>query len=177
MHYVKQLRILEINKKSEIMSSYIYIDGWKVNIRFSSAHIIPDYEKCGKLHGHTYAIHAKISGKYDKNGIIMDFSQLKGALKEIADELDHKILIPEKNKLVKIEKNKTNIKVSFLEKSYSFPLSDCVFLPIFSTTAENLAMYVLEKIQSKITFLENIENIEIGVDEGYGQGAKISKNL
>jgi 6-pyruvoyltetrahydropterin/6-carboxytetrahydropterin synthase len=159
------------------MSSYIYIDGWKVNIRFSSAHIIPEYEKCGKLHGHTYAIHAKIIGKYDKNGIIMDFSQLKDALKDIADELDHKILIPEKNTSTSIEKNSSYVKISFLDKSYSFPPSDCVFLPIISTTAENLALYVLEKIQKKITFLKNIESIEIGVDEGYGQGARISKNL
>ena len=159
------------------MSSYIYVDGWKSNIRFSSAHIIPEYEKCGQLHGHTYAVHAKISGKYDKNGIIMDFSQLKDALRQIVDELDHKILIPEKNSAVKIEKNNTTVKISFLEKNYSFPLVDCIFLPIISTTAENLALYVLEKIQKKINFSKNIESIEIGVDEGYGQGSKISKNL
>ena len=159
------------------MSSYIYIDGWKSNIRFSSAHIIPEYEKCGQLHGHTYAIHAKISGKYDKNGIIMDFSLLKDNLKQIADELDHKILIPEKNNSVKIEKNRTCVKMSFLEKEYVFPITDCIFLPITSTTAENLALYILEKIQKKIVFPKNIESIEIGVDEGYGQGARISKNL
>jgi len=159
------------------MSSYIYIDGWKVNIRFSSAHIIPEYEKCGRLHGHTYAIHAKITGNYDKNGIIMDFSQLKDALKEIADELDHKILIPEKNTSITIKKNSSYVKISFLDKSYSFPLSDCIFLPIRSSTAENLALYVLEKIQKEITFLKNIESIEIGIDEGYGQGARISKNI
>ena len=159
------------------MNSYIYIDGWKSNIRFSSAHIIPDYEKCGRLHGHTYAVHAKISGKLDKNGIIMDFSQLKETLKKIADELDHKILIPEKNKSVKIEKDNTSVKISFLDKHYIFPLTDCIFLPIISTTAENLAIYVLEKIQKKITFPKNIEAIEIGVDEGYGQGARISKSF
>jgi len=77
------------------VSTYIYIDGWKSNLRFSSAHIIPEYEKCGRLHGHTYAVYAKISGKYDKNGIIMDFSLLKNTLKQITDELDHKVLIPE----------------------------------------------------------------------------------
>jgi len=159
------------------MSSYIYIDGLKSNIRFSSAHIIPEYEKCGHLHGHTYAVHAKISGKYDKNGLIMDFSLLKDTLKQIADELDHKILIPEKNTTVKIEKNKVSVKISFLEKNYIFPLIDCIFLPIISTTAENLALYVLEKIQKKINFSKNIESIEIGVDEGYGQGARISKNF
>jgi len=159
------------------MNSYIYIDGWKSNIRFSSAHIIPDYEKCGRLHGHTYAVHAKISGKLDKNGIIMDFSQLKETLKQIADELDHNILIPQKNKSVKIEKDNTSVKISFLDKHYVFPLTDCIFLPIISTTAENLALYILEKIQKKITFPKNIEDIEIGVDEGYGQGARISKSF
>jgi len=159
------------------MNSYIYIDGWKSNIRFSSAHIIPEYEKCGQLHGHTYAVHAKIFGKYDKNGIIMDFSQLKETLKKIADKLDHKILIPEKNPTVKIEKNSISVKISFLKKTYSFPLTDCVFLPIVSTTAENLSLYFLKEIQKKIIFPKNIEGIEIGVDEGYGQGARISKNL
>ena len=159
------------------MNSYIQIDGWKSNIRFSSAHIIPEYEKCGCLHGHTYAICAKIGGKLDKNGIIMDFSLLKDALSQIADELDHKILIPEKNKSVKIEKNNKSVKMSFLEKNYSFPLSDCIFLPISSTSAENLALYILEKIQKENIFPKNIESIEIGVDEGFGQGARISRNL
>ncbi len=107
----------------------------------------------------------------------MDFSQLKDGLRQIANELDHKVLIPEKNTAVKIEKDSTNVKLSFLEKKYSFPIIDCIFLPIFSTTAENLALYVLEKIQKKITFPKNVESIEVGVDEGYGQGARISKVL
>jgi len=146
-------------------------------LRFSSAHVIPEYEKCGQLHGHTYAVHAKITGKYDKNGIIMDFSLLKDTLKKITDELDHKILIPEKNSSVKIEKDSSSVKISFLGKNYVFPLADCVFLPISSTTAENLAGYVLEKLQKKIVIPKNIESIEIGVDEGYGQGARISKTF
>jgi len=159
------------------MSKYIYIDGWKTSLRFSSAHIIPEYEKCGRLHGHTYAVHAKITGEYDKNGIIMDFSLLKDTLKHITDDLDHKILIPEKNANVKIEKDDSSVKISFLKKTYVFPLVDCVFLPISSTTAENLASYVLEKMQKNITIQKNIENIEIGVDEGYGQGARVIKTF
>ena len=70
------------------MNSYIYIDGWKSNIRFSSAHIIPEYEKCGQLHGHTYAVHIKVAGEPDKKGIIMDFSLLKdfvGSLMELGE--------------------------------------------------------------------------------------------
>jgi len=159
------------------MSSYIVIDGWKTNIRFSSAHIIPEYEKCGRLHGHTYAVHAKIGGKPDEKGIILDFSVLKENLKKIANELDHKILIPENNNAVKIEKENENVKLKTLGKNYVFPLSDCVFLPIDSTSAENLASYILKKILKEVSLPKNVESIEIGVDEGYGQGAIISKKL
>lgn len=159
------------------MESFIYIDGWKTKIRFSSAHIIPEYEKCGRLHGHTYAVHIKVSGLPDKKGIIVDFSILKDILREIVSELDHRILIPEKNNAVNIIKEKNNVKVTTLGKDYIFPLNDCVFLPIDSTSAENLAAFILEKILNKITIQDNLEYIEIGVDEGYGQGARVTKNL
>ena len=159
------------------MSSYINIDGWKSNIRFSSAHIIPEYEKCGRLHGHTYAVHVEIGGKPDKKGIIMDFSLVKDVLRDIVNELDHRVLIPEKSSVVKIEKENDSVKIMSLGKHYVFPLNDCVFLPIESTSAENLAGYILEKVVEKISSSKQIERIEIGVDEGYGQSARILKTL
>ena len=119
------------------MSTYITIDGWKSHIQFSSAHIIPEYEKCGRLHGHTYAVHAKIHGKPDKKGIIMDFSLLKDELKKIASELDHKILIPKKSEVVKIQKEGNQVKIVSLNKHYVFPLEDCIFLPINSIDANS----------------------------------------
>jgi len=154
---------------------YIEIDGWKSNIRFSSAHIIPEYEKCGRLHGHTYAVHVKISGEPDNKGIIIDFSILKKILKEIVGELDHRILIPEKSKAIKIEKDKKSVKINSLGNEYIFPINDCIFLPISSTSAENLASHILNIILKKISLSDNVGGIEIGVDEGYGQGARISK--
>jgi 6-pyruvoyltetrahydropterin/6-carboxytetrahydropterin synthase len=159
------------------MSSYIAIDGWKSNIRFSSAHIIPEYEKCGRLHGHTYAVHAKIVGEPDEKGIIMDFSLLKDILNETVKELDHKFLIPEKSSFISIEKKGNNIKLVSLKKHYVLPLEDCIFLPIDSTSAENLARYVLGRVLEKISPLKQIESIEIGVDEGFGQGARITKTF
>ena len=158
-----------------LMSSYIEIDGWKSNIRFSSAHIIPEYEKCGRLHGHSYAVHVKMSGKPDDKGIIIDFSLLKNVLRQIVSTLDHKVLVPNKSKAIKTIKEKKSVKVSSNGKNYVFPLSDCIFLPIDSTSAENLAAYILDKILEKISLPNHIDGIEIGVDEGYGQGARISK--
>jgi len=159
------------------MESYILIDGWKSNIRFSSAHIIPEYEKCGRLHGHTYAVHIKIFGKPDNKGIIIDFTVLKDSLKKIVNDLDHKILIPVKNNIAKIEKQKDKVKVNSMGKEYVFPTSDCIFLPITSTSAENLAAYILNQLLKELAIPKRIESVEIGVDEGFGQGARISKRL
>jgi 6-pyruvoyltetrahydropterin/6-carboxytetrahydropterin synthase len=159
------------------MNSYIVVDGWRSNIRFSSAHIIPEYEKCGRLHGHSYGVHIKIEGIPNSKGIIMDFSLVKETLKDIVDDLDHKILVPEKSKSMKIKIEKEYITVTLLEKRYVFPLSDCVFLSIESTSAENLAGFILDRFVEKIEMPKNIKRIEIGVDEGFGQGARISKSM
>ena len=159
------------------MNPCINIDGWRSNIRFSSAHIIPEYEKCGRLHGHTYAVHAKITGALDKKGIILDFSVLKDTLRTIVNKLDHKILIPKDGEVLKIEKGKENVKLSLIGKQYVFPVDDCVFLPIKSTSAENLAGYILDELMKKMSLPREIESVEIGVDEGYGQGARVSKKV
>jgi len=159
------------------MNSYITIDGWRSNIRFSCAHIIHEYEKCGRLHGHTYAINVKVSGKKNKEGIIIDFSLLKNILRKIANKLDHHVLIPEKSKVAKIKKKNDSVEIKALKKKFILPIEDCIFLPIESTSAENLAEYVLGEMLKKIKLPNTIYSIEIGVDEGYGQGAKISKNL
>ena len=73
----------------------IRVDGWRAHITFSSAHFIPEYAQCGRLHGHTYAIHVEVEGDIDERGIIMDFSALKEALRTIAGELDHRVILPE----------------------------------------------------------------------------------
>jgi 6-pyruvoyltetrahydropterin/6-carboxytetrahydropterin synthase len=157
------------------MTCYIYIDGWKANIRFSSAHIIPEYEKCGRLHGHTYAIHVKITGEPDDKGIIIDFSLLKKILKNIANNLDHKNLIPKNSNFLKISNENDSIKINTLNKKYIFPKNDCLILPIKSTSAENLSKYVLNELIKELSDLQNINEIEVGIDEGYGQGARIIK--
>jgi 6-pyruvoyl-tetrahydropterin synthase len=107
----------------------------------------------------------------------MDFSLVKDKLRKIINVLDHKILIPEKGKSISIKKLKDHIEITLLDKRYVFPVSDCVFLPIESTSAENLASYVLDQFCNNISMSDDLEEIEIGIDEGFGQGARISKVL
>ncbi|HEC86713.1 MAG TPA: 6-pyruvoyl tetrahydropterin synthase family protein [Thermoplasmatales archaeon] len=156
------------------METYIEIDGWQTNIRFSSAHVIPEYEKCGRLHGHTYAIHAKIWGGRDKNGIVVDFSVIKNVLRKIAKELDHRVIIPKEYSGVEIKEESVELENN--GKKYVFPKEDCVILPINSSSAENLAEYVLQRVLDEIS-TKGMREIEIGVDEGFGQGARLRRKL
>ena len=56
-----------------------------------SAHYIPGHDKCGSLHGHTYKVEVVIEGE-KKSGMLMDFSELKRAIKEALALYDHKTL-------------------------------------------------------------------------------------
>jgi 6-pyruvoyltetrahydropterin/6-carboxytetrahydropterin synthase len=159
------------------MNGVIVIDGWKAKIRFSAAHVIPEYEKCGRLHGHSYAIHARLHGSQDEKGIIIDFSIVKKILNDITEILDHKVLIPKDSTVVTIKQSERTIELQSLGKKYLFPESDCVLLPISSSSAEHIAEYVLKTFINTLPQNHNLSQIEIGVDEGYGQGAWISKKL
>ena len=95
-------------------------------------------------------------------------------LSEIAKELDHRVLIPVKYSGVKVRDREVELENN--GKRYVFPREDCVLLPVDSTSVENLAEYILQRIIEKM-HLEGLEEIEIGVDEGFGQGARFSRVL
>jgi len=155
------------------MTYRLELDGWKSNIMFSSAHILLGHKRCGVLHGHTYAINLKIYGNKDEQDFVIDFAHVKKVLRDIADSLDHKVLIPKDNSYFKILDKE--IIVEFEGKKYVFPKDDCIFLPMKNITAENLSQYVLDEMIKGFDIPENISKLEIGIDEGFGQGAWIEK--
>lgn len=55
------------------------------------AHHLPGHEKCGRLHGHTYTVDVIIEGE-KKQGMIVDFADLKLAVREVLAEYDHRSL-------------------------------------------------------------------------------------
>lgn len=66
----------------------------RVNTDFAAAHFLKDYHgKCENLHGHNYEVYAHVRGEnLDEGGMLLDFTDLKKALKETCGELDHKNL-------------------------------------------------------------------------------------
>jgi 6-pyruvoyltetrahydropterin/6-carboxytetrahydropterin synthase len=151
------------------------IDGWSSKITFSATHLIPGHFKCGRLHGHDYAINARIEGEVGRDGVIMDFISVKDFLRGIASELDHRVLVPAKDPGVRV----SEIGVEYLSdgKEYRFPREDCALLDLEVASAEGLAEFVLKRVLEKVRFPENVKRIEVGVDEGEGQGAWTGKDF
>ncbi len=149
------------------------IDGWDARIGFSAAHILPEHDKCGRLHGHNYAIHTRLEGVEGEQGFVFDFIPLKAILRKIAQELDHRLILPLHMK----GENEDEVEVKLVGKRYVFPREDVLFLDIQRTTAEELAKYILQRLLDELVPPENLRCIEIGVDESRGQGAWVKKVL
>ena len=153
----------------------LQINGWTSKITFSATHIIPGHSKCGRLHGHDYAINASIEGEMGPDGVVMDFISVKEFLRDVANELDHRVLIPAKDKGVRVGKDYVEYKLG--DKELRLPRSDCILLEIKVASAETLANFVLQRMLDTVKFPKNVTRIEIGVDEGRGQGAWTGADL
>lgn len=154
----------------------IEINGWDGGITFSACHFIPGHDKCSRLHGHIYAIHTRLHGTKDKRGMLLDFIDIKNALRSVAEELDHRVLIPGDSKEMDIVIG-DDLKVTVGEKLYVFPLDDVVVMDIALTSAEELVGFVLNRLLSLLNIPENVNAIEVGLDEGRGQGAWVKRKF
>ena len=96
---------------------------------FDAAHFlshVPVGHKCKNLHGHTYHLTVFVDGPMQQPvGWVMDFTELKTAVKPLIDQLDHSLL----NEIEVLE----------------------------NPTAECLAVWLWQRISSRLTNLKRIE--------------------
>lgn len=66
----------------------------RVEADFAAAHFLSHYHgKCERLHGHNYLVRAWArGGELGEGGMVLDFGELKGALRQVLGELDHRNL-------------------------------------------------------------------------------------
>ncbi|MDI6716092.1 MAG: 6-carboxytetrahydropterin synthase [Actinomycetota bacterium] len=142
-------------------------------LKFSAAHFLIFSEKCERLHGHNYAVSVELEGELDETGYIFDFIVLKEFAEQHCNKLDHRTLIPSKNKNIEIVETNGSVEVKFRDKRFVFPESDVLILPIKNCTAELLASYLCQKIKEDLDDIgiTNITSIKVGVEESPGQAA------
>lgn len=110
---------------------------------FDSAHFLAGYQgKCGNIHGHRWTVKVTAMGEQleqeqmQTRGMLMDFSSLKAALKELCDELDHAFII---------ECDTMQADTLQCLKRDGFRIIEVAFRP----TAENFAKWFYEKMETQ----------------------------
>jgi 6-pyruvoyltetrahydropterin/6-carboxytetrahydropterin synthase len=161
------------------MEHRLEIDGWKTGIKFSACHMLLRHDMCSRLHGHSYSIHLKVHGNMNDDHMVVDFGKIKKILRRYAEELDHMTLIPTGNMDIVLKKDPSEdiVDVDMNCKKYRFPLGDVIFLPIPTTTVEEMSKYLLGRLVKEFDFPDNITKVELGMDEGAGQGAWASMDM
>lgn len=114
----------------------------KTSASFDSAHFLSGYNgKCANIHGHRWTIEVTINGNSlqtegEKRGMIIDFSDLKKAVRSLADDFDHALIYEQ----------------GTLKPETENALADEGFRTIkipFRPTAEELAKYFFNQLKNK----------------------------
>jgi 6-pyruvoyltetrahydropterin/6-carboxytetrahydropterin synthase len=148
----------------------------KDHLVFCSGHFI-SYQghQCERLHGHNYRAAVEVEGKLQEDYYVFDFIALKNRTKAITDELDHFMLLPTKNPVIKVEEVGASVRALYRDREWVFPRGDCVLLPIENTTAELLARYIAGRLLESLRMNEKFvpEVLRVEVEEGPGQSATV----
>ncbi len=143
---------------------------------FSSAHFITFAgHRCEALHGHNYRARATVEGALDQETwFVFDFVVLKRLMKELCDEIDHKVLLPLENPKIQVTEGSDTVDVAVEGKPrYRFPRIDCALLPVPNTTVEMLAELLAGRLRVQLEQMgaRGLTAIEIEVEENFGQWA------
>src|SRR5215207_3905397 len=93
---------------------------------FSAAHFITfNGQHCERLHGHNYRVAVEVAGPLDANHYVFDFIALKKLTREICEELDHRMMLPTKSPLIRVEIRDDQVDVRYESRRWSFPVDDC----------------------------------------------------
>lgn len=156
------------------MSERFKVRVTKDHLVFCSGHFISyEGDKCERLHGHNYRTAVEVEGQLDVNHYVFDFIALKHRTKEVTDTLDHYMMLPTRNPLIRVEEGPQSVRVHYRDREWVFPRGDCVLLPIENTTAEMLARHIGEKLVDALRRQHGFtpEVLRVEVEENIGQSA------
>ncbi|OLS32616.1 MAG: hypothetical protein HeimAB125_07190 [Candidatus Heimdallarchaeota archaeon AB_125] len=142
-------------------------------LTFSCAHFVIGENFYEPLHGHNYKILINVYGTQGKDNMVINFHDIKKILKPFVDSLDHYVLIPTKNKHIKIREkgDQIIINIPHLHKEYELPKADTILLPIENTTVEEMSRYFVKLLANNEEIKrENISQVTVTVYEYEGQG-------
>ena len=131
---------------------------------------------CEPLHGHNWTVAVEVDGTPDAHGMVVDFILLRDTLTRIVARLDHRMLLPSRNRFLEVSEaigpgGLPEMTVRFQQRRWVFPADECVLLPLANTTAEWIAAWIggelTAALAAALTPLPG--KIVVAVDECAGQ--------
>jgi 6-pyruvoyltetrahydropterin/6-carboxytetrahydropterin synthase len=119
---------------------------------FCAAHRLEGHPKCSRLHGHNYHVEVTVGGQGVAGGMLIDFGEVKAALKEICEPWDHRYLVSQDN--------------INSEDPYWMYSKDghVVELSLDQSTAESLAKLIYDRMSTHL-LPWGVHVIQVAVDE------------
>jgi 6-pyruvoyltetrahydropterin/6-carboxytetrahydropterin synthase len=148
----------------------------KDELVFSSGHFITFAGGiCERIHGHNYRVAVEVEDDLDENHYVFDFIALRDQTRAIVADLDHRMLLPDRSPLIRLEDDGPNWLVRFEDRRWSFPKDECVLVPVANTTAELLADHVATLLRDGLAArgLPTPRVLRVEVEESFGQSAEV----
>ncbi len=154
-------------------SSLTSIEISKDYLHFNSAHFtIFSATEREDLHGHTFYVTATVDSPVGDDGLAFDYNLFKTRLKELCDELDEKVLLPERSPYLRLRHEPDYLVAEFAGERIPFLPRDVLTLPVRNITVEELAPWFLQRLRANDTIAAlSISRILIRVSSGPGQWA------
>ena len=148
----------------------------KDSLVFSAAHFITfNGNICERLHGHNWRLDVSIAGHLDENHYVFDFIAMRDACQSIVNELDHKVLLPDRHDSITVQASDDGREVTarFEDRRWVFPVEDCAILPLENTTAELIARLIGQQLMTALDLasVKNVTSLKVSVEENFGQWA------
>ena len=116
-------------------------------LNFSAAHFtIFSATEREDLHGHNFQVECELTAPIDDNGLIFNYALIKKAVSEICDELDEKMILPEKSPYLSLEQEGDYVVAVYGGERLPFLPRDIITLPIANSSVEELAHYFLDRM-------------------------------
>ncbi|KAK8802038.1 hypothetical protein WA158_006433 [Blastocystis sp. Blastoise] len=165
-----------INLTTQFISEEYSVYVAKDDFRFSAGHFMAFKGFREPLHGHNYTVSVSLKGPVYSDGYVLDFGDVKSITRRMCKQFNQHFLVPMKSDVLKINVTEKQVEITTEDDSFfSFPLVDCVLLPIIHTSAEEMAKYLcdlfLKELGEETIKKRHIQEIDISVSEITNQTA------
>ena len=123
-----------------------------------------------------------MNGSVGSDGYVVDFGEVKKAMRSICQELDEHFLLPEKSRFLTISQGKEQVDILTNSGSrFSFPSADVIRLPLSNISVEELSQYICHRFVDRVTAdalqRHSIVQITVGVAETANQEARFTVDV